>query len=189
MTQTSLANAPATPQEKLGSPLPTDPPYIPSYIIHFPRIDSYLLAYTEDGCSFTVHPQNARVFVSLRKAEGIAKLFKGEISPAPQPEPSLRRGIPADLSFLPAAASSRNLTAIEALASCIVESANNAIWVGIQKAFTHGGRKTPPLALFNSKTTGSTLALPLLELSTERVRRMVEESDAVFAKAQQSAAA
>jgi hypothetical protein len=158
--------------------LSVPPPAIPScYILKFEN-GLFLRDYLDSQCVLTAVLGEAKSFYSLGVAERNARLLKATVVPGPQVESSRA----ASMSFLPAVASVRNLTAVEMLASCIVESANNAVWVGVQKGFTHHGKKTPPLALFNSRKTGSTLALPLLELSTDRVRNMVNESDETFVK-------
>lgn len=48
-------------------------------------------------------------------------------------------------------------------------------WVGIQEV--EGGRD---LVLFNSPTTGSTLALNTREINADRVRQHITQSDRVF---------
>jgi len=50
------------------------------------------------------------------------------------------------------------------------------IWVGMQD----GGAL--PFVLFNSPTTGSTLALTTAEITAEKVRAKIEASDRNFAK-------
>ena len=58
--------------------------------------------------------------------------------------------------------------------------AGGGVWVGIQEALTPD---TPSLALFNSPTTGSTLALPDDErFDSREVHEKIEASDKLFGK-------
>jgi len=62
----------------------------------------------------------------------------------------------------------------ESLARLAVKD-GGGVWVGIQEC-----EGVPSLILFNSPTTGSTLALKTSELTADNVRRRIEESDAAF---------
>jgi hypothetical protein len=56
------------------------------------------------------------------------------------------------------------------------------VYVGIQRGVVspEGKQVTPDLVLFNSKETGSTLALPTNRITPEAVRRHIAESNAKF---------
>ncbi len=53
------------------------------------------------------------------------------------------------------------------------------IWVGIQDV-DDGEKSYPPLVLFNSRLTGSTLSLPPKDITAENVRRRITESNALW---------
>jgi len=54
-------------------------------------------------------------------------------------------------------------------------------WKGIQDGFFNKfGQWVEPLAMFNSPTTGSTLALPVSKVSAREVRKRIADSDAQF---------
>lgn len=55
------------------------------------------------------------------------------------------------------------------------------VWKGLQAGFFNKfGQWVEPLAMFNSPTTGSTLALPISKVSARVVRRHIAKSDAQF---------
>jgi len=64
---------------------------------------------------------------------------------------------------------------VEASARACVEE-GGGIWVAIMDCSPHSA----DLVLFNSKTTGSTLALKVTEITPELVRSHIAESDAKF---------
>lgn len=63
---------------------------------------------------------------------------------------------------------------VEASARACVEE-GGGVWVGIQEHERH-----TPLVLFNSRKTGSTLALKTTEITPELVRNKIRESDKKF---------
>ena len=71
-------------------------------------------------------------------------------------------------------ASTPDVASSESLARLAVKDGGGQ-WVGIQEC-----EGVPSLILFNSPTTGSTLALKTSELTADNVRRRIEESDAAF---------
>jgi hypothetical protein len=69
--------------------------------------------------------------------------------------------------------------------SCVDEG--GGIYVGIQEGEwveTSQAKLSlcPDLVLFNSKTTGTTLALPASSITPELVRKKIADSDGTFAK-------
>jgi hypothetical protein len=149
-------------------------PAVPTYILISPS-GLYLTRYTDTfGTNFSPRREHAKLFFLLSVAQANAKALGLEVLPG------LR---PTDPPPTPPACGSRAETAVAMLARTIVESAGNetlASFSGIQKGFRRGGRVQPSLCLFTSKFSGSTLALPILELSQRSVTDAVLASNAVF---------
>jgi hypothetical protein len=79
-------------------------------------------------------------------------------------------------------------TGVQLLARLIIESSEVANYAGVQKGFCIRGVKHPPLVLFTSHKSGSTLALPILQISRRSVSEAVAKSDREFETFSETAA-
>ncbi len=100
--------------------------------------------------------------------------------PKPTPVPAERVSLPTpERAVSPTAAPALPSTAI--MAQQMVEAAGSR-WRGVQKGMEGMGEKFPDLALFDDPQTGSTLALPVREVTPQAIARKFQESRADFAR-------
>lgn len=141
---------------------------VPRWALQNSETGLYLYDYAAHT-AWTPSISNARIFFNKRRAEADAKILHCDVVLAgSDPEP-------VSLPIAP-----RSESSVELLARLIIESSGVATAAGIQKGFSAKGVKHPPLALFNSRKSGSTLALPLLQLSRQSVIEVVRKSDEAF---------
>jgi hypothetical protein len=130
----------------------------PHFLVRFPD-STYLTAYTDEGVSLTGDRKRARIFRDRQTAESIATILHGEvIEVRQQKEPAFR------------------CTGTQLECARILTEIAGAQFVGIFPAIPGH----VPLVLFNSKFSGSTLGIPLPEISASAVRAILAKSDAAF---------
>lgn len=153
---------------------------VPRFILRLPSGNFFAEKSPAGRILETPRMRDAKVFYSMRSAQTAQAMLGGDIMPAPDSasdsppqtvEPYLGR------DYLKAVA---ERTATENLAACMVEASGNSVFAGLQKGFWHDGKLQPTLVLWNSILTGTTLAAPISEVSSDSIRAITAESDRVF---------
>ena len=126
--------------------------------VRFPD-NSYLYSYLDSGALFTPARDRAKTFRNREHAENVARLLNGYVCEIAE-NPPRRLQISAS-QFV--------------CCQILVELGGAAQFCGVFPAIPG----SEPIVLFNAKS-GSTLGLPLSQLTATAVRRKVEECDAAF---------
>jgi hypothetical protein len=137
--------------------------------------NEYLFSYSEStGVLRTPVVEFAKLFQNESVADSAAQLFGGRARRVVECAGVFRLALDRRVPVV--AAPEPDLRAIELVARLLVERAGNAVFVGLQLT------DDKPLALLLSRKTRTTLALPLESLDSDRVRKLVFESDRRFAE-------
>ncbi len=149
-THVSHVFAPAN--KRFGAPISS------FYLVRFAD-NSYLYSYLDSGALFTPARDRAKTFRTRERAENVARLLNGHVCEIAESAP--RRLQVSASQFV--------------CCQILVELGGAAQFCGVFPAIPG----SEPLVLFNAKS-GSTLGLPLSQLTATAVKRKVEECDAAF---------